>query len=811
MPRPSVVVLGITGTLIAGLIVGFLFIRHLLVKSYPLTSGGVTVAGIGAPADVYRDVYGIPHLRAATTADLMFTTGYVQAQDRLWQMDLMRRAGEGRLSELFGERTLPFDMMFRMLNLREVADSIEAHLHTESLSALRSYADGVNAFIDSHHGSYPPEFDMLNYSPERWGIRHSLLVSRLIAWELALAWWTDLTYGAISERVSIAKLNEFFPGWPDSVRVTVPTGQKPREASMYRTFSALFDAARGYRGMFGLGTLGGGSNAWAVNASRSESGYPLLANDPHLGMPQPSRWYLMHLSAPGLNVSGVTVPGLPVVVIGHNDAIAWGFTNAMLDDADFYIEKPDSLHPGNYIFRDRSLPMKVRTEVIDIGSDDSVEVNFRSTLHGPVVNDVHPVLKRDPGGRDSRPVTMKWTGFDVSDEMYGFLRINRAANPADFADGLSYLTVPGQAVVYGDTSGNIAYWTTGRVPERGKQHPMLPLPGWTGDAEWKGYLDFRALPRLVNPPDGVIACANQKISDDGYRWYLSTLWEPPSRIRRIRELLQGAAQFTADDFKRMQQDVVSPYARETTALVLSVCSSGPRKDSASAAALDYLRNWDFRFAAGDVATTIFNEFYVKLLENIYLDEMGDSLLGSFTEFGAIPNRVTSGLMASDSSLWFDDVRTPGRESRNDIIRKSLADALDALRRRMGNVMKEWRWGNTHTVTFRHPFGARVPLDRIFNVGPFPVAGGGTTVNKTEYRTSDPYEVTVGPSMRQVVDLARPLEGFFVLTGGQSGQPLHEHYDDQAPLWLNGGYIRVSADWSEIRESPWDRLTLEPAR
>jgi penicillin amidase len=790
LTRPSIVVLGITGTLLAGLIVGLFFFRHLLVKSFPLTGGTVTVAGLGAPVDVYRDGYGIPHIKAANTADLMYAAGYVHAQDRLWQMDLLRRAGEGRLSELFGERTLPLDMMFRMLNLPAVADSMEAHLHAESREALRSYADGVNAFIASHRGSYPAEFDMLDYAPRRWEVRHSLIVTRLIAWELALGWWTDLAYGAISERVSVAKLNELFPGWPDSVRVAVPSGQQPRAAANRTPFSSLLDAAVEYRGEFGIGFPSGGSNAWAVNASRSESGYPVLANDPHLGMPQPSRWYLMHLSAPGLNVSGVTVPGLPVVVIGHNDAVAWGFTNAMLDDVDFYVEKPDSSNPGNVMFRGKPMPMRVRAEVIYLGADDSVEVDFRSTIHGPVVNDVHPVLRGDTG---AAPVAMRWTGFDVSDEVYGFLRLNAAADPTAFAEGLSYLTVPGQAVAYGDTSGNIAFWTTGRVPLRGKQHPMLPLPGWTGDAEWTGYLDFNSLPRLFNPPDGVIACANQRLSDDGYRWYLSTLWEPPSRILRIRELLQGAAQFTADDFKRMQQDVVSPYAREMTELLLTVCAPGGSTDSARASALDYLRNWDFRFATGDIATTIFNEFYMKLLGNTYLDEMGDSLFHNFTKFGAIPNRVTSGLMASDSSLWFDDVRTPGRESRNDIIRKSLSDALDALRRRMGNVMKEWRWGNLHTVTFRHPFGARSPLERIFDVGPFPAGGGGTTLNKTEYATTDPYAVTVGASMRQVVDLARPREGYFVLTGGQSGQALNGHYDDQTPLWLNGGYIRVSSD------------------
>ncbi len=817
MTRSSILILGITGTVVAAIVAGFFFFRHLVVKSFPVTGGTVAAAGVRLSVDVYRDPYGVPHIIAASGEDLAFAAGYVHAQDRLWQMDLMRRAGEGRLSEIFGEKTLGMDKMFRMIGISQIASAIEPGLSDISRSALESYASGVNAYIASHRGAYPVEFDMLGYEPGPWTVRHSLIITRLIAWELALAWWTDVAYGAVAARVPDAQLRELLPAYPDSVRPAVPWGgRRTRAASVPAAgpdpIPEMIPAALAYREMFGLGQAGGGSNAWAVNASRSENGYPLLANDPHLAMPQPSRWYLMHLSRGSHDVSGVTIPGIPVVVIGHSGALAWGLTNAMLDDVDFYAERMDSSKPGHYLHDGRSLPVTLRTETIYVGAADSIEFTVRSTIHGPVVNDAHPLTAGDTLRPAMEPMSMRWTGAESSDEVRGFLLMNAAEGIAEFEEGVSHLTVPGQAVVYADTSGNVAYWMAGSVPVRGKRyHPMLPLPGWTGDAEWNGFVPFRDLPRVVNPPDGMIAAANQKVSDDNYPFYLSTLWEPPSRIARIRELLQSAPQFTADDFKRMQQDVTSVYAREMTGLLLRVAAADPRPDTVSRAAIDYLRNWDFRFATNDVATTIFNAFYVRLLRNIYLDEMGPDVFRVFQEFGAIPNRVTSQLLASDSSAWFDDVTTGERETRDDIVLKSFRGSLDSLREMIGPVMKEWRWGTLHTVTFRHPFGERPPLGRIFDVGPFEVAGGSTTVNKTEYRSSAPFGVKVGPSMRQVIDLGKPLEGFFALTGGQSGQAFHEHYEDQTPLWLNGGYVRVTMDRSEITASPWDRLTLEPPR
>lgn len=825
MTRSSIVLLGVAGTSAAMLLAGFLFLRHLVVKSFPASSGSVASEVVSAPVKIYRDPYGIPHVFSSGRADLLAAAGYVHAQDRLWQMDLLRRAGDGRLSEIFGRKTLEVDMMFRVIGIGRIAGEMEAALSAESREALEAYAAGVNALIASQRGRYPAEFDMLGYEPEPWTPRHSLIAARLIAWELALSWWTDFTYGAAAARVSEEMLREILPVWPDSVRVTVPSGPRRARSAGARETQAearpvgrpadlppILQAALEYRRLFGGGGASGGSNGWAVSGSRSEAGLPLLANDPHLAMPQPSRWYLMHLSWDDGDVSGATIPGLPAVVIGHNRALAWGLTSAMIDDLDFFEERPDSARENHYLHAGRSLPMDLRSETIRLGADDSVTITVRSTVHGPVVNDVHPLTRGDSLRPAPGPLAMRWTGAEASDDLSGFLLMNAARGIREFEEGLSRLTAPAQAVVYADTAGNIAFWTAGRVPIReGRHHPMLPRPGWTGDAEWRGFVPFADLPRLANPPEGTIALANQKIADDSYPWHLSSLWEPPSRISRIRELLQGAPQFTADDFKRLQQDITSPFAREITGLLLSVTAPAAASDSSLAAAADYLRNWDYRFAVNDVATTIFNAFYVRLLENIYRDELGPEVFRTFQEFGALPNRVTARLLATPDSPWFDDRGTPERETRDDILLASLRSALDTLRASMGAVMKEWRWGTAHTVTFRHPFGERALLRRVFDVGPFEAPGGGTTISKTEYRSYEPYAVRVGPSMRQVIDLARPMEGFFVITGGQSGQAFHDHYEDQTPLWLNGGYVRVTMDPEEITGAGWDRLVLEPAR
>ncbi|MBI4546873.1 MAG: penicillin acylase family protein [Ignavibacteriae bacterium] len=810
MSKALKLTLGSGFTLFAILVAGFFILQHLVTKSFPITEGSVTLPGFHANVDIYRDDFGVPHIRAQNEHDLMFAAGYVHAQDRLWQMDMMRRVGEGRLSEVLGRETVEFDVLHRTLGLNEVAKQIERQLHPESKRLLEDYAQGVNVFIQSHKGKFPIEFDMLNYEPEPWTVQHSLLGARLMAWQLNFSWWVDLTYAEIASRVSPEKFQEIIPSYIDSIPsiASMSLIEKPLQG-----IHNVLSVVRSYRDFASLGPFSAGSNAWVVDASKSLSGKPLLANDPHLIISLPAQWYVLHLSAPGWNVSGVSIPGVPFIVIGHNDSIAWGFTNAMLDDADFYTEQEDSVRTNHYWFKNKLQPMKLREEAIYIGSSDSITITVRSTHHGPIINDAHPSRKHAYNDTLTHlvPIAMRWTGFDVSDEFYGFYLINRASNHLEFEKGLRELTVPGQCVVYADVHGNIGFWTAGHVPLRGKRNPFLPVSGQAGDVEWHGFVPFERLPKLWNPVRGNIVSANQNIADANYPSYLSHLWEPPYRSQRIVDLLLTAEKFNDEDFKLFQQDVTSYHGRELTPYIIRAFERDTVLSPSVKAMLEYFRNWDFRCTQSDIATTIFNMFFVRLLHNIFEDEMGNDVFDDFVYFSAIPYRVASQLITLESSLWFDDIRTERIETREDMIRKSIVEAIDTLTSLLGSEMKAWQWGELHKALFAHPFGKKQPLARVFNIGPLPCGGSASTVNKADYKISLPFYLFSCPSMRQVIDMANPKAAFTVLPSGQSGQPFHEHYDNQTSLWLNGGYYRVTMDWDEITKSKWEKLVLKSRR
>lgn len=809
------VLIGTSVTICVLLIAGMFFLRHLVTKSFPVTRGSISLAGIQSQVDVRRDEYGIPHVLAGNEGDLMFAAGYTHAQDRLWQMDLARRIGEGRLSEVFDTATVKFDKLFRTLGFAPLADTLYQHMHPHTKELLERYADGVNAYIESHKGKYPVEFDMLDYEPEPWKPQHSIIIARLMGWEMNFSWWEELTYAELEAKVPPEKFREIIPSYPDSVPTTI-AGLVGKQSILDRqTLGDVHDfmaAARGYRNYFNLGSLSGASNAWVVAGLKSMSGKPLLANDPHLKTSVPARWYEMHLSAPGWNVSGMTIPGVPFVVIGHNDSLAWGITNAMLDDADFYMDRIDTAHPKMYSFNNTSLPINAHTEVILIGKKDSIEITVRATRHGPVINEVHPTREHEGYTGSANPylISMRWTGFETSDEFHGFELMNTAGNYRQFEEGLKDLTVPAQALVYGDAAGNIGFWMAGRVPIRGKQNPLLPAPGWTSESDWQGYVPFDKLPHFWNPPQGFIVCANQKIAGNDYPYFLSNYWEPPSRMLRIRELLASGEKFSPEDFERFQQDVLSPYNRSVAKYIFAAYPADSSMENNDVkTAIEYLRNWDYRDTPQQIASSIFNEFLVKLLHNIYEDEMGPETFKDFVFFSAVPYRVTSQLLAADSSEWFDDVNTPHIETKKEIIHKSLLEAIKELQLSAGGEMKEWQWGRIHQAYFEHPFGKRKPLDRVFNIGPYPAAGSATTVNKGDYRISEPFTVFAAPSMRQVIDLGKPQMAWTILPLGESGQALHKHYKDQTPLWFNGGYHMVTIDLNEINSKPWERLILKP--
>ena len=692
--------------------------------------------------------------------------------------------------------------MFRIVGIRRIAEEVERGLSRESRDMLQWYSDGVNAYIATHVGKYPVEFDLLQYNPEPWQPVHSLIVGRLMAWELNLSWWTDLTFGAIAERVGLEKALDIVPPYPGSVAPTVPAGAWKAYADLSNGYMKV---AHEFADLFGTASIAGGSNAWAVAPGKSVTGSVLLANDTHLRLQVPSKWYEVRLRAPDFNVRGMSVAGVPCVVAGRNDRIAWGVTNLMADDADFYVERIDSADTTEYFYDGAWYPVTYLEEEIGVRNQPGVPLAIRLTRHGPIVTDIQTPLQK---GRAPYVASMRWTGAEPDDQMQAFFMMDRAHNWQEFSEAVRRFPGPGQNFVYGDTQGNIGYWCGVKLPIRTRRSSLLPLPGWEKESDWKGFVPPDKLPHLYNPPEGFVASANNKIVDDTYPYYISDLWEPPSRILRLREKLDGSNEaFSPDDFQRLQNDMFSYNAKEMLPYILAAFKDSALGLAEEQQVMEYLRNWNFVYSPQDIATSIYQEFYVHFLRNVYADEMGDDLFHDFLILANVPIRVTTRLVEEGTSSWFDDVRTDSVETRDDMIRKSLREAVIVLRARFGIETKMWRWGDLHTVTLQHPFGLKKPLDRIFNIGPFPYGGASTALMSGEYDLNEPFAAVIAASYRQIFDLSISGRTYSVLPSGQSGQVFNPHYSDQTDLWLNGAYRATR--WDEVPRR--EHLHLEPRR
>ena len=626
-----------------------------------------------------------------------------------------------------------------------------------------------------------------------------------MAWELNYSRWVDVVLGQLVERLGVAKASEIFPTWPEGAPLIVPEELKGKRTTAMA--DQLLEADQAFRQLLGNIGLESGSNAWVVSGVKSRTGKPILANDPHLLFSVPGRWYEIHIVGPDLDVSGASIAGVPFVVIGRNQFVAWGVTNAMVDDEDFYVEDVDSVqHPSRYRFNGSWRPVEQQVDTILVKNSPPVLLTTYRTHRGPIIN------RMEPAAQTSRQLlSMRWVGHDVSNETQAFSMINRAHNWNEFLEGLRHFAVPAQNFVYADADGNIGYHTGGRIPVRKTKSATLPFPGWTDEYDWKGYVPFEQMPQAFNPPEGFIATANNKIVADSYPYYISNLWEPDWRITRIAEALHGQERLSVEDMERIQQDVFSPQARELVPIILKAYSAAPPQDPDVQTTLAYFRNWNYEMGKNDVATTLFQSFLVRMVQNTFEDEMGPQLLAVYDTLPTIPLAAITKLMKKGTSAWFDDVRTPQVETMDDIIRRSVDDGLRDLKARFGGEIKEMRWGTVHQVEFPHVFGSHDLLRRIFNIGPFPVGGSHSTVNKGDFRLGQPFPNHVGPSTRQVYDLSDRNNTRSVTPPGQSGQVFQRHYDDQIQLWLSGGYRTQLMDRSDIEKAGYDRLVLRPSQ
>ncbi|MCF7824065.1 MAG: penicillin acylase family protein [Candidatus Marinimicrobia bacterium] len=775
-----------------------------------IQDGQLTMPQLSAPVDVYTDEFGVPHIYAENEEDLFFAVGYIQASERLYKMDVIARAVEGRLAEAFGADLVGDDKYLRVWGFHRIAKNMVQNMSAESRTLLGRSLEGINAYIDEHMDDLPVEFKIAGHKPIHWTYEHIIGYARLMGHDLCLAWMPEVIFGGVLDKLGDVKARELYPVYPDTKPYIVP--KKVDNFSSVAEF--MFERERRVREITGAIGSHIGSNSWVLSGSLTKSGKPILANDPHLGYSQPPVWFEMHLVGGRFDVAGVTLAGVPLVVLGQNQYYAWGFTNVMVDDTDFYVEITDDQHPNQYFYDGEWHDMIIHEELIQVKGGDPVAFQVRETHHGPIINDVHSILMKN----ESPPISMSWVGNYMTNELEAFFGLNTARNWNDFSSAVSKFWIPGQNMIYADLEGNIGWRPAVALPLRAKGTGLVPLPGDDPQWDWQGFVPFDEMPYLFNPDQGYIATANNKTIGDEFPYYISAYWEPPARANRINEMLRvPGKKYDVNDMQAIQMDVLSDHARDLTPYFVELLATSDRSQANYQAAYDALINWDYVVGKEDLAAAVFNVLWFKFAYNLYGDEMdliGPAFKDGFFKLVNIAIRNSIFLLENNpQSSWFDDVSTPNiTETPAMIVERSFKEAIADLEERFGADPNDWNWGNMHTLTHEHPMAKIKILDMLLNlnVGPFPAAGSGTTVNNMQYSMLDPYSVVLGPSVRHIYDFANFHKGgLSVLPTGQSGNPLSPNYRDQAEKFNTGAYRDFPVDEQTVKSAGYHHLIMSP--
>lgn len=774
---------------------GYVWLRG----SLPQVSGEIALAGLPAPVQVVRDRYAVPHIYAESETSGAFALGFVHAQDRLWQMEVSRRIGQGRLSELFGEPTVGFDKFLRTLGLYRAAERSFADQDRETRANLEAYAAGVNAFLERHSGPLPPEFVVFGLEPAPWRPADSLVWIKVMALNLSANWSSEILRARMMERLTPQQVAEAFAPYPGEKAVILPD-----MGSLYGALPLDRMFAAGPTG----GKIGNGSNGWVVAGSRTATGKPLLANDPHLGLTAPAIWYFAHLNIAGRNVIGATLPGVPSIIVGRNDRIAWGFTNTGPDVQDFYLERLDPANPDHYVAPDGSRAFLVRDETIAVRGGEEVAITVRETRHGPVMSDIHQ------GAAAATPpgfvLALAWTALlDGDTTPSAGRKLMVASNWTEFTAALRDFHVPQQSIVYADVDGNIGYYAPGRIPIRKPANKLMglaPAPGWDADFDWDGWIPFEQLPHALNPPRAGIGLANHKVAERGFPYHLTFEWESPYRIRRIEELMFARRAHSRQSFQSMQADIRSLMAADFLPLFRQATPTSTK----GRAAFGLLDGWRGDMIGDGVEPLIFHAWYRQLTRLVFGDEMGEL----FDDFWAYrPIFMYNILTDRDGqSRWCDDVATPPVETCAEQLTNALDLAIADLEDRFGDDWDEWRWDEIHFAHSRHrPFSNVPVLDRLFDIK-VPFAGDFFTLNRAANAIDskkDPYATVHGPSLRAIYDLADLDRSLFMHSTGQSGNPLSPHYRNFAEPWAAVDYIPMTTRRDDVEAGAIGTLILRP--
>ena len=848
---------------VAGVITGV--VGAVTIRALPQQDGAIQIPGLGTSVTVLRDANGVVNIYADTPHDLFLAQGYVHAQERLWQMEVWRHISAGRLSELFGASTLEEDKFIRTLGWRGAAERDLAALSAGPRAALDAYAEGVNAYIEAHRGGLGLAFVVTGmkagiggvggYDLEPWTALDSLAWQKVQAWQLGGNFDSEVFRMLADEKLGDPALTDaLFPPYRDSMPVISPSETATRSTAAAVVSSspsprvtpgtAASDAGwrdiatTGQRilAIAGLDAGGGlvgdhqvGSNDWVIAPSKSETGGALLANDPHLGISMPSVWFINGLHCREVSadcpfdVSGVSFPGVPGVVLGHNARIAWGATNTDPDVEDLYVETVDPKDGDSYLYKGESVPFATRSETIKVAGGEDVTLDVRETRHGPIVNDVDDRLKGAP------LLALRWTATaEIDGTFEAIYKLQTASNFKEFHAAFATYGAPSQNFVYADVDGHIGYVLPGLIPIRadGADLGARPRSGSDGKHEWTGYIPVGKLPTQLDPASGTIVSANNAAVDAGYPFFIASEWDPGYRAARITEMIDEAATgqgATVDEMADIQNDT-----RVTRADLVRPHLAGIAPATADGkAVLDEINGWDGWAAADSTGATAYLEFEYRLIRGLFDDDLGD-LARDYVGSGA-SWQATIGLLDQPTSAWWDDKTTTGRtETAPDIIAAALDAAGADLRGAYGDP-KDWTWGRAHQAVFREQSlgeSGIAPLEWYFNKGPVSVPGAAGAVNNQYYRPDrtypdplDPtfvpvginrlFEVTTLPSYKLLIDMSDVDGARIVQTTGQSGNPGDSHYGDLIQPWAEGATVPLYFTKQAVEGTVRKRLTLTP--
>jgi len=778
-------------------------------KRLPQISGSLKAAGLLQGVEVIRDRWGMPHIYAANLHDLFFAQGFVHAQDRLWQMELNRRAATGRLSEMLGVAGLETDRATRTFGFHRLAEADWTSAPEDLRAAVLAYSEGINAYLSNSSAHRPLEFTLLHHHPQPWRPEDTMAVLRLMIWQFTFGWIGKLLRAGVTEVLGAEGMVQVDVRSRPGSLLTLPRGIELNRA-------ALTGSLRGVGDPFI--TQGMGSNAWALCGQKTTTGKPFLCNDMHVPPPLPSLWYEVHLVGGGLNVIGASVPGAPMVTVGHNARLAWGFTMAMADSDDLYIERFHPQEPGRYQFCGEWLDAEVIPETIRIKGRAKPHIEqVTITRHGPIISEVI-------GSPDQR-LAVRSMALQPCQALRGWLLLNQAGGWEEFVEAVRQIEAPHLNVLYADVEGNIGYWLTGKVPLRAKRQGMLPVLGWSGECEWIGEIPFAEMPHALNPEQGYALSCNNRIVPEDYPYFLGNLWANGYRACRARDLLAGKERLSTADFATMQQDL---FCIPGCAFVERLHGL-PEDDPDVRLALNILRAWDGRLETTSVGGALYQVAKYTLVHNLLEPKLGKALTNRLAGHGhdsTLALRLLDDLASRQVLLLIDRVGVQGTAplvkqnlstewlaqagGREAALTLSLKQAIRWLRQELGPNVSAWRWGRLHPLTFAHVMGQHPPLDQVFNLGPYPFGGDADTLCQTAVTPGDPFESKeVAPTYRQIVDLGDLKHSLSIHAPGQSGQLGSPHYGDLAEKWLKGEYHPMLWERADIEREAEGTLRLDP--